>query len=339
MDTVYRIRNWDKHFENNRTRELKTMSWVPIPNNHDSDGYVTLVDHEHGSAHFAVWIVLVQIASKCDPRGILVRSSRHPHTDVSLSRISRLPKGLVTTAMQRLVKIGWLEAVSVGDAAGGMSPQDGARLPHRPALGLKLPKKRPKNDPLITAIDRPSCKGRAMPISVDDATGRVTSHLGAGKPQAPALNERRKERKKTTDRSRRRQSDISLEEKSEEKSQLAQTLKTFGVRNKRALESLALTPGLTVERINQLHAKALEKAQLVSLPASGLLVTMIRDRDWENIRYDTPKAAVTAWGLREWKTVNGLECSGKRVTCNASGIYVDGALVVSTEDLAKANFS
>ena len=281
VEEVYRIRNWDRNFENNRTRELKNMTFVPIPNDLGSDGYVELVSHQDGPGHFAVWITLVQIASKCDPRGTLLRSNRHPHAQASLARISRLPEPLVSTAIKRLLTIGWLEVVSL-----------------------------------------------------DDATGSTTSHLGARKPHDRALKERRKERKKTTDSDRRRQSDIS----SEQKSQLAQTLNECGVRNKRTVESLALTPGLTVGRINQLHARAVDKAKRDDRPASGLLVTMVRDRDWENIRYDTPKAAVDAYSRFEWQTMNGMDCTDKRVTCNANGVYVEGELVVRSEDLGKAKF-
>ena len=43
--TTYRIRDWQRHFENNRTRELKVMAWVPVPNKMDGDGYTELVTH------------------------------------------------------------------------------------------------------------------------------------------------------------------------------------------------------------------------------------------------------------------------------------------------------
>ena len=45
---IYKISGWDKHFENNRTRELKFLSWVPFPNKHDGDGYTELMDHKDG---------------------------------------------------------------------------------------------------------------------------------------------------------------------------------------------------------------------------------------------------------------------------------------------------
>ena len=50
-----RIRNWKDHFENNRTRELKTMAWVPVPNRMDDLGYIRLVTHPNGAAHLGAW--------------------------------------------------------------------------------------------------------------------------------------------------------------------------------------------------------------------------------------------------------------------------------------------
>ncbi len=38
-DPTDTIRNWSENFENNRTRDLKEMKWIPVPNKHDGDGY------------------------------------------------------------------------------------------------------------------------------------------------------------------------------------------------------------------------------------------------------------------------------------------------------------
>lgn len=113
---VYRIVNWNAYFENNRSRELKSLDWVPFPNKHSGDGYTELVcEHENGPAHFAAWVVLVQVASRCDVRGTLMRSTGKPHDSESLSRITRLPTSLFNEAVPRLLEIGWVEQVTVDD--------------------------------------------------------------------------------------------------------------------------------------------------------------------------------------------------------------------------------
>jgi len=106
---AYRIKDWDKHFENNRTKELRRLDWVPIPIKQDGDGYTELLSHRHGAAHFGVWIALVEIAAKCSPRGSLLRSGGIEHTPSTLARISRMPSRVILTAIERLVSIGWLE--------------------------------------------------------------------------------------------------------------------------------------------------------------------------------------------------------------------------------------
>jgi hypothetical protein len=88
---LYRVRNWQKHYENNRTKELIKLTWVPIPNDHDGDGYTLLISHKNGVALFGAWIALIQVASRCDPRGTLLRRHGEPHNSASLSRITRIP--------------------------------------------------------------------------------------------------------------------------------------------------------------------------------------------------------------------------------------------------------
>jgi uncharacterized phage protein (TIGR02220 family) len=111
--TFYRIRDWAKHFENNRTRELKYMDWVPVPNKHDGDGFTELLDHPEGLSHYGAWHLILQVASKCEIRGTLLRDGaaggKRPHTPESLARITRGDEKTFKDAIDRLVSIGWIE--------------------------------------------------------------------------------------------------------------------------------------------------------------------------------------------------------------------------------------
>lgn len=126
---IFRIAGWEATYENNRTKELKTLNWVPIPNRMDGDGYTELIDHKDGAAHLGAWIAIVQIASKCDPRGTLLRDGRRPHTSESLSRISRIPKKIFDEAIPRFISIGWLEQEKEQNEQLTLIPQDGAVIP------------------------------------------------------------------------------------------------------------------------------------------------------------------------------------------------------------------
>ncbi len=122
---TYRIRDWNKHYENNRTRELKRMDWVPIPNRMDGLGYSTLVDHPNGAAHLGAWLAIVEIASRREERGTLPQEGAGLCGDglaVALSRISRLPASLFLEVLPRLVEIGWVECF----LQDGEIPQEGA---------------------------------------------------------------------------------------------------------------------------------------------------------------------------------------------------------------------
>ncbi len=128
MPPLYRIRDWGRHFENNRTRELKRIAWVPMPNKHDGDGYTELVSHPDGAAHYGAWCALVAVASKCDPRGTLLRDGAVPHDTVSLARKTRLPAAIFAVAIPRLLAIGWLEQVTKNGKVIEIS-QEGAKIP------------------------------------------------------------------------------------------------------------------------------------------------------------------------------------------------------------------
>lgn len=143
-DKCYRIRAWDQNFETNRTRELKLLRWVPVPNKHDGDGYTMLVDHPNGAAHFGIWNALLQVASKCEPRGTLARQDPTgavvPHTPQSLARLTRLPEGEIAAALERLVSpIGWIELVELDDVAHAPIASVAAPSPEiEPAAEIRL---------------------------------------------------------------------------------------------------------------------------------------------------------------------------------------------------------
>lgn len=119
---AFRVKDWNLLFENNRTRGLKHLDWVPMPNKMDGDGYTELVDHPNGAAHLGAWLAIVQIASRCHTRGALTRDNGRPHTPESLARISRIPVVIFEEALPRLLRIGWLEIT-----------QESAAIPQLPA--------------------------------------------------------------------------------------------------------------------------------------------------------------------------------------------------------------
>ena len=139
---LYKIRNWNKNFENNRTRDMKNMSWVPIPNKLDGDGYLALIEHKDGAALFGAWVACIEVASKCDPRGTLVRDNGSPHSTKTLSRITRIPESTIGRMLELCsVDPMWIEITDLQE--GAELPQEGAELPPQGvSLGNRIEQKR-----------------------------------------------------------------------------------------------------------------------------------------------------------------------------------------------------
>ncbi|HEV8412871.1 MAG TPA: hypothetical protein VGQ49_04700 [Bryobacteraceae bacterium] len=125
---MLRVRDWNANHENNRSRDLKQLLWVPVPNDLSSDSFVELVFHPDGAAHLGVWTALLMVASRSKPRGFLAWGNGHPHTPESLARLTRLPQAVVSAAIERVLAIGLLE----GDED---KPHKKNSLPPHPTAG------------------------------------------------------------------------------------------------------------------------------------------------------------------------------------------------------------
>jgi hypothetical protein len=111
---VYKIAKWSTLYENNESRKLKKLQWVPIPTGMDSSGYQALLDHfgDRAPALYGTWIGLVTIAANCHDRGILRNSRGIPLTISHLSRMTGFDAGLFSElfAWASSPEVGWLEA-------------------------------------------------------------------------------------------------------------------------------------------------------------------------------------------------------------------------------------
>lgn len=110
---LYTVTKWSEHYENNRSRQIADLTWVPIPNGHDGDGYCALMQEAKGGEIFAAWILILQVASRCNPRGKLIRDNGTPHTAQTLAMRTRGKVEWFTTALPILLEIGWLQAEEV----------------------------------------------------------------------------------------------------------------------------------------------------------------------------------------------------------------------------------
>ena len=109
-DLLYEIRDWDTRYENSRTRTMALMRWVPVPNRHDGEAYVELMSRRDGTQLLGAWLQVLQVASKCRPRGVLIQRHGEPHTAQTIARLSHGKSYIINKALTVLSHpaIGWV---------------------------------------------------------------------------------------------------------------------------------------------------------------------------------------------------------------------------------------
>ncbi len=118
MNQVYVIKDWDDIYENNRSKEIKNPSWVPIPNKLYGDGYSLIMEHKDGASIYGAWIALVCIAQRCGVRGTLMRSNGMPHDIASISRITRIKQTVIKLMIDYSINpLKWLEIQDLQSSA------------------------------------------------------------------------------------------------------------------------------------------------------------------------------------------------------------------------------
>jgi hypothetical protein len=109
---LYKISRWGELYENSRSRTLGNLTWVIVPNRHDGEHYTSIITHKDGAEVFSAWNLILQVASKCNPRGILIKDNGNPHDSTSLSTKTRAPKSWFDKAFSFLEEnTDWLEWV------------------------------------------------------------------------------------------------------------------------------------------------------------------------------------------------------------------------------------
>lgn len=101
-----KIRDWDKNFERDRTRQWKRLEWVPIPNK-QGIGYRKIMKQANGLEIYACWIALVSIASTCTPRGDLSKYTIEDLADLSLIN----GKKLLTAIIFLSQTLDWIQVI------------------------------------------------------------------------------------------------------------------------------------------------------------------------------------------------------------------------------------
>lgn len=120
------ITDWDKHYENSRSRGMKRLDWVPMPNHHDGGDYAKIAEHERGAEIFTAFVLCVEVASKMPVRGILADSNGHELTFRDLARKTRFPAAMFEFALPWLAdKTKWIINTDVNPPTAPCQDADG----------------------------------------------------------------------------------------------------------------------------------------------------------------------------------------------------------------------
>jgi hypothetical protein len=102
MPVVYSIRDWNATFEVAQSRKIDgPHSWVAMPTKHDGKCFRKIMARTDGLVVFAAWVLIVQVAAKCQPRGQLADSDG-PLTAADLNLKTGCPTEAFETALQVL---------------------------------------------------------------------------------------------------------------------------------------------------------------------------------------------------------------------------------------------
>jgi len=108
-DPTYSITGWNEHFENAASRKYKDTRWVPLPNRFDGERITSLIC-DGGTAVYGAWCGVVLIASRCCPRGLLVKKNGQPHNAKSLARMTKLEEKYIAKMLILACEIGLLDS-------------------------------------------------------------------------------------------------------------------------------------------------------------------------------------------------------------------------------------
>jgi hypothetical protein len=119
MSVVYRIKDWDTHFENNKSREREKCSFCCIPNKQDGLGYGMLMREENGEALYGAFVAVVLVCSKQKARSGWITADGLPTGCPLSARQLSVKCQFKEATIQKMLEvistneIGWIEAIRV----------------------------------------------------------------------------------------------------------------------------------------------------------------------------------------------------------------------------------
>jgi hypothetical protein len=136
---IYQIRDWNVHFENNKSRIIEHCGYVAMPNKQHGMGFIRVITSPGGAAMFGIWTMIVQACSQQrKPRlGWLTDDGTETGRAWTLEDMAlrwRQSPELILQTLQLMAsqQVGWLNALEV--------PEGGTEVPDTRHLhGTEVP--------------------------------------------------------------------------------------------------------------------------------------------------------------------------------------------------------
>lgn len=134
-EPLYQINGWRDLYETNETRKLKSLLWVKVPNKMDGLSFKLLAKRPDACEIFSAWILMLQIASKSDPRGDLAHNGI-PLSPGEMGEITGFPGEIFVKALEFLSskKMGWISVISPHPETPGENPDAPGKSPATPPV-------------------------------------------------------------------------------------------------------------------------------------------------------------------------------------------------------------
>lgn len=117
-----KISRWNELYENAESRKIINARWLALPNQHDGERYSEIMESKNSLEIFTCWILMLQVASRCKPRGSLLRDNGTPYDSIGLARKTRGKPEWFDIAIPFLLKLAWIEPSGDSPGVPGYSP-------------------------------------------------------------------------------------------------------------------------------------------------------------------------------------------------------------------------
>ena len=122
---LYRVKAWNTHYENNKSREREKCSYVCVPNSQHGLGFIRVMAHKNGASIYGIWCLLLGALSRQGKHrdGWLTDDGHQTGTAWAPSDLAilwRREEAEIEEALNILSskQVGWIEIVDVLQVSG-----------------------------------------------------------------------------------------------------------------------------------------------------------------------------------------------------------------------------